>query len=315
MQLRSQGEGAAHDDEQIAADARVRSVARTVCVGRRGSGILGRRCPSLAVAETSALPSGSGPAPGTGPKWLASYRRGLIITDSVIIVAVVLTSQALRFNDSTRVVLDGFGSVSYWSISAVLSCLWLAAIGINGSWDRNILGAGPSEYGRIIRASFFLFGFVAIVSYLTRAEIARSYLAIALPLGLFGLLGGRWVWRRLLVEYRSTGSHLRSVLVVGGTTSSASLANRLRNAPAAGYRVAGLCLPGGPQAWSDQGDAVEDGFPVVGDLTDVVGAIRRCQRGHGGGRVIGGVRIRRDQGARLAARGFRRGAGARPRAD
>ncbi|MGS0683821.1 sugar transferase [Nakamurella sp. GG22] len=232
---------------------------------------------AAALAETQALPSGSGPAPGTGPKWLASYRRGLIITDSVIIVAVVLTSQALRFNDSTRVVLDGFGSVSYWSISAVLSCLWLAAIGINGSWDRNILGAGPSEYGRIIRASFFLFGFVAIISYLTRAEIARSYLAIALPLGLFGLLGGRWVWRRLLIEYRSTGSHLRSVLVVGGTTSSASLAKRLRNAPAAGYRVAGLCLPGGPQAWSDQGDAVEDGFPVVGDLTDVIGAIRRCR--------------------------------------
>ena len=80
-----------------------------------GAAYLAADGPTTAFAEASALPFGSGPASGTGPKWLASYRRGLIITDSVIIVAVVLTSQALRVNDSTRVELEGFGSISYWS--------------------------------------------------------------------------------------------------------------------------------------------------------------------------------------------------------
>ena len=209
------------------------------------------------------------------PDWVIGYRRGVIITDIVIVVAVVSTSQSLRFNGNTRVILEGFGSVSYLIVSSLLSALWLAALGINGAWDKGILGAGPSEYSRIMRASFFLFGFVAIVSYLTMAEIGRSYLAIALPLGLLGLFGGRWVWRRLLEEYRRGGSHLSSVVVVGGTMSSVALAGRLRSTPGAGFRVAGLCLPGGPEAWSVEGAAIEHGFPVVGDLTDVAEAISR----------------------------------------
>ena len=209
--------------------------------------------------------------------WTNGYRARLVFTDTAVIVAVVCASQALRFNGSARVVLDGFGSISYWVVSAVLSVLWWSAIGINGAWDLTILGVGASEYGRILRASLYLFGFVAIASYLTQAEIARSYLAIALPLGLFGLLGGRWVWRQLLREYRRMGSHLSSVLVVGGSTSSASLANRLRSEPSAGFRVAGLCLPGGTEFGCDQVEAVEDGFPVVGDLNDVMGAISRCR--------------------------------------
>lgn len=209
------------------------------------------------------------------PDWVAGYRRGLIVTDVIVVGAVVFTSQTLRFTSGARVFLDGFGSINYWIISTLLTCLWLAALGIYGAWDRGILGAGPSEYSRIIRASFYLFGFVAIVSYLTMAEIGRSYLAIALPLGLFGLFGGRWVWRRLLEEYRRTGTHLSAVVVVGGTLSSVALAARLRNTPGAGFRVAGLCLPGGPAAWSGEDDAIEHGFPVVGDLTDVAEAIAR----------------------------------------
>ena len=167
------------------------------------------------------------------------------------------------------------GSVSYWIISTILSALWVAALAMNGAWDRKILGTGPSEYGRIMRASCYLFGFVAIVSYLANADIARSYLAIALPLGLFGLFGGRWVWRRLLEEYRHAGSHMSAVLVIGGTNSAVALAARLRSAPSAGFRVAGLCMPGGPAAWSEQDAVIDHGFPVVGDLDDVLGAINR----------------------------------------
>src|SRR6478752_1521717 len=115
------------------------------------------------------------------------------------------------------------------------------------------------------------FGSVAIVSYLASAEVARSYLAIALPLGLFGLMGGRWVWRRLLEEYRLAGSHMSAVLVVGGTNSAIALAARLRSAPAAGFQVVGLCLPGGPAAWIEHDTMSDHAFPVVGDLDDVFG--------------------------------------------
>ena len=162
--------------------------------------------------------------------WLIGYQRRIAITDVVVIILVVFSSQTLRLNQQARLFLDGFGSVSYWLISSILTLLWVAVLAVNGAWDRKILGAGPSEYGRIMRASFYLFGFVAIVSYLAKAEIARSYLAIAVPLGIFGLVGGRWVWRRLLEEYRRNGTHMSAVLVVGGTNSAVALATRLRSA-------------------------------------------------------------------------------------
>ena len=211
-----------------------------------------------------------------GPYWLNSYRRQLIITDLVIIAGVVFSSQALRVNPNSRVTIDAVGSVNYWWVSAALSVMWVAALGINGAWDRKSIGTGPGEYGRILQASFYLFGILGIVAYLANAEIARSYLAIALPLGVFGVCGGHWVWRHLLEEYRCQGSHLRSVLVVGGTNSAAALAANLRNAPGAGFRVTGLCVPGGPTAWRDAPNAVIDGFPIIGDLDDVAATIARC---------------------------------------
>ena len=154
------------------------------------------------------------------------------------------------------------GSLNYWFVSTLLSAAWLSALAINGAWDRKVLGAGPNEYGRIMRASLYLFGFVAIVSYFAQAEIARSYLAFALPLGLVGLLGGRWVWRQLLNEFRRGGSHLRSVLIVGGVRSAFDLAGRLLSAPEAGFRVAGLCLPAG------SGPAAVDGTRCCAGLAD-----------------------------------------------
>ena len=207
--------------------------------------------------------------------WVIGYRRRLFTTDLTVIVLVVFSTQSIRFDDNSRIFLQGFGLISYWFISASLSAAWMAALMVNGAWDRKILGAGPSEYGRILRASFYLFGFVAIVSYLAKAEIARSYLAVAVPLGIFGLFGGRWVWRRLLEEYRRNGTHMSAVLVVGGTNSAVALATRLRGAPSAGFKVAGMCLPGGPAAWSENGSPVDQDFAVVGGLDDVAEAIGR----------------------------------------
>ena len=238
---------------------------------------LSRRSPTF-PAGSSATPSTSAGAtsaqPHRGRTWLRNYRRSLIVTDVVVVSAVVLTSQSLRLEGSSAVRLEGFGSLSYWLVSGLLSALWLLALGINGAWDRKIIGSGPREYARIIRASLFLFGLIAVISYLSRAEVARSYLAIALPLGLFGICGGHWVWRRLLDEHRRAGSHLSAVLVVGDVKSSLVLAARLRDTPSAGFRVVGLCLPGDGSGLAAI-PVVEDGLPVMGDLSDVLAAVSR----------------------------------------
>lgn len=206
--------------------------------------------------------------------WVSSYRIKLIVTDVAIVSAMVVASQAIRFAGSSRLVVGGVGPVNYWLVSAVLIVAWLGALGINGAWDHKVLGAGPSEYRRIIQASMYLFGFVAIAAYLLHVEIARGYLAMALPLGLAGLIAGRWVWRRLLSEYRRAGTHMNRVVVIGGHLTAATLATRLRNQPSAGYRVSGLCVPGPDDR--GEGDPEEiDGFPIIGTLDDVFAAIAR----------------------------------------
>lgn len=229
-----------------------------------------------AAVPVAEQPAGGAPAP-RHVHWQSGFRTAVIATDVVIVVAVVFTSQAMRLSTGARVVLDDVGSVSYWLVSSLLSALWLVALGINGAWDRKILGTGSSEYGRVMRASFYLFGLVAIISYLAAAETSRSYLGIALPLGLFGLLSGRWVWRRLLEEYRRAGNHLNTVVVVGGARSAVALATRLRGAQQAGFRVAGVCVPADQGGWSAAAAGSLGDFPVVGDLDDVVGAIERCR--------------------------------------
>ena len=203
--------------------------------------------------------------------WVNSYRRSIMATDIVVVTGSVFASQFLHFQGfSTDSQVTGGHGLTYWMLSVGMVLTWVAALAINGVWDLKILGSGPSEYRRIMQASVYLFGFIAILAYLAMADVARGYLAMALPLGLLGLFGGRWVWRQLLSEYRRSGSHMNSVVVVGSRSSAVLLASGLRSAPGFGYQVSGLCLPARDAC---RANGTVDGFAVVGDLGDVMGAI------------------------------------------
>lgn len=186
---------------------------------------------------------------------------------------MVFASQSLRLDGNATVNGRGLHGFSYYLASAVLVILWMTALRINGVWDRRILGAGPSEYKRIMQASFYLFGFLAIFAYLTRTDVARSYLAMALPLGLSGLIAGRWIWRLLLHEHRRTGSHMNTVLVIGDLASATALATRLRQTPNSGYRVSGLCVP--PDGVRAEQQDIPSDFVVLGHVDNVLGAIEK----------------------------------------
>ena len=231
--------------------------------------------PEVVAADTS-----TSPAPQRIPYrhahgWVRGYRRNLLLTDVVVVAGSVLASQFLHFQGSTaNPQVSGAHGLTYWTLSSCMVLTWVAALAINGVWDLKILGSGPSEYRRIMQASVYLFGFIAILSYLARVDVARGYLAMALPLGLLGLVGGRWVWRQLLAEYRRSGSHMNSVVVVGSRASAVLLASGLRSAPGFGYQVSGLCLPVQDARGANNGAV--NGFTVVGDLDDVMGAIEQA---------------------------------------
>ncbi len=73
-------------------------------------------------------------------------------------------------------------------VSIAIAVIWMAALSINHSRSARVIGSGAEEYRRVWLATLAVFGGVAIVSMLFKLEIARGYLVIALPAGIFFLI-------------------------------------------------------------------------------------------------------------------------------
>lgn len=115
---------------------------------------------------------------------------------------------------------------------------------------------------RVARASFGVFGTIAIFAFLTRIDVARGYLLISLPVGIVVLMLTRWLWRQWLVAHRRLGEYSARVLLVGSRQSVTQIARDLRRSPDAGYHVVGACVPDGKVA--DVIDGTD--LPIMGSV-------------------------------------------------
>ena len=202
--------------------------------------------------------------------WEHQYIERLRISDVAVVVLAVALAQLIRFGELHNNGLQA--TLSYTGVSVVLAGLWLAFLAIFRTRSTRVIGNGAEEYRRIVSATFKLFGVIAIVSLLFKVDIARLYLAIALPVGLLGLLLSRWLWRKGVAVKRSKGKYQTSVLIVGSRKAAVSMAKQFERSPGAGYRVVGMCLPG----YEPARDAVPlEGYeiPVLGDEYGVIEAI------------------------------------------
>jgi FlaA1/EpsC-like NDP-sugar epimerase len=200
------------------------------------------------------------PFPG-GRGWQRRYESALRVADVAIILSAVGMAQWLRFGE-----VPAAGHLfdrSYTAVSVVVAAIWAMFLTIYRARAPKILGAGPDEYRRVAAATISAFGTVAIVAMLAKVDLARGYLAIALPLGLMGLLVGRRAARWLIAKKRRDGLCLTSVLVVGEPAAARALAQSLARTPEYGYRVVGLCFPGGNQRASR---SFFDGVPTATTL-------------------------------------------------
>ena len=91
------------------------------------------------------------------------------------------------------------------STRRVLVVIWLAALAGLRTRSPKYIGAGIEEYRRVVAASFWTFGAVAIAELLLKLEVSRGYLAVALPVGILGLVLSRWQWRGYVVRQRRSG--------------------------------------------------------------------------------------------------------------
>nr|WP_314145175.1 sugar transferase [uncultured Rhodococcus sp.] len=206
--------------------------------------------------------------------WQDQYVKRLQVTDVLAVVLSVALAQIVRFGGPETTGL--LSTATYTGVSVALAGLWITFLAIFRTRSPRIIGNGAEEYRRIVSATFRLFGVIAIISLLFRIDIARLYLAIALPVGLLALLLSRWISRKAVTRLRSKGEYKTSVLIVGSRTAAVSMAQSFEKSPASGYAVVGICMPG-YEAPRDGVVHIEGtDIPVLGDEHDVLDAIEEC---------------------------------------
>lgn len=203
--------------------------------------------------------------------WTRSLQTRLIIVDAVLIAVALSVAFLMRF----ALGFPGGGVVrptmAYVGISLLLFPGWLIALSMERSRDLRIVGVGVTEYRRVFQATWKFFAVVAGVSYVLRFDLARGYVAVALPLGVALLLGGRYQARHWLQGQRSSGECLSPLIVAGSRAGVHDLITELQANPQAGYLVVGACIPNGDRELG----ALIEGVPILGDVLDVPAAARQ----------------------------------------
>lgn len=207
----------------------------------------------------------------------AKYARRLIVSDGLIICLAVVIGQNLRFAEDPVDVAYPWASVTsigYTAVSVVLALLWMTFLAV-GSRSPRVTGRGFEEYVILVAATLQLFGLIAIVSTLLHIDLSRGYLAIALPLGLTGLVINRSAWRHHTARKRRAGKEQDRLLIVGTAVSAHDIATEFAKDPWAGYKVVGICTPDGPTGPNTTILVGDQDIPVVGVDQAILDAVQR----------------------------------------
>jgi exopolysaccharide biosynthesis polyprenyl glycosylphosphotransferase len=208
-------------------------------------------------------------------RWQQRYGTWLAASDVIVVGGVVAVAHILRFGNVTRASLwAGRESVAYSAVSVLIVLAWALVLAIYHTRAHQVIGAGPEEFRRVWTATLWVFGVIAVISTLFKLDIARGYLAIAFPLGLFALSVNRRLARMYVAAQRRRGRFMTAVLAVGEPISATVLAQSLTRRPSDGYTVVGICSPGVPRLENIvvPGLGSVRVFPYEGDIRHAIAA-------------------------------------------
>jgi len=188
---------------------------------------------------------------------LGPYRTRLLVTDAVVLVAVMLFGLLISSRASTWAI-DPL--LAIYSMPFIIALLWLAMLALRGSYDQRVIGLGTEEIRRVVSGTLYTFAVVAGISYLIRADISRAYAFVSLPLGMLLIIAARFLWRGWLYRQRAQRHFLNRTVIVGSGAASDELHERLIRDSYAGYQVVARYGPpdatGGLGHWLDGLDEV-----------------------------------------------------------
>jgi exopolysaccharide biosynthesis polyprenyl glycosylphosphotransferase len=223
--------------------------------------------------QTTAAPSrGTAPSSASGPAWVRRYGLALTVTDLSIIVTAVLAAFTTRFWGGETVASFNSIALDYWMVTAVVIGTWVTTLGVRHTRDARVVGVGIAEYRRVVSASVLAFGLLAIFFVVFKIDVARGFFVLALPIGLGGLLLGRWLWRHWLVAQRGNGNYLSRTIVVGDLSDVQYVVSQIDRNSRSAYDVIGAAID------SEHVDAVTVGsrrVHVVSGLGSVADAAAR----------------------------------------
>lgn len=200
-----------------------------------------------------------------GPGWAARYRATVIVSDILCALLAGGVAVVVRFGEVTPYVEP------YALSSAALPFLWVVVVGLSRAYEPRFAGVGSEEFRRVGRAGVMLTAAVAVVAYVTKIDVARGYVIIALPLMTVLTLLARYALRRRLHRKRTRLQCMRRVIAVGHQGSVADLVRLLQKERYHGMHIVGACLP-------DEGACAADvGVPVLGGFSDVPLVVAQAQ--------------------------------------
>ncbi len=197
------------------------------------------------------------------PAWLSVY----LSTQAAADFLAALTASIL----ATRIRFPGHGGLptAYMALSCTLPILWGISVTLAGGYEARFIGLGSDEYRRILNAGIGLAAAIAIVSYAARLEIARGYMAVALPVTVCLDLAVRYVLRKQLHRMRNHGICIRYVVAVGHLESVAEFVATLGRDSRHGLSVVAACVVD----YYAQADI--EGVAIAGALDCVTAAVSR----------------------------------------
>ncbi|MFC4900116.1 nucleoside-diphosphate sugar epimerase/dehydratase [Streptosporangium amethystogenes subsp. fukuiense] len=211
----------------------------------------------------TAVQAGSGAVPVSRrqmPDWVRGHRAMALAADTVCAALAGALALLVRFGEVTAYVLP------YVMLSAALPAVWVCVVALNRAYEPRLIGLGSEEFQRILQCGFMLTAALAVGAYLTKTDVARGYVVLALPLTTLLTLLTRYGLRRSLHRRRARGRCMRRVVAVGHRVAISELVRRFRRERYHGMEVVGACAPR-----DGMGDV--EGVPVLGDLSDVALAV------------------------------------------
>ena len=194
-------------------------------------------------------------------RWVRSYLWAAGAADGICALAAGLIALEIRFVGWPNRPRE------YLLVTALLPVLWVASMAVARGYDARFLGLGSDEFRKVLNVGATLTAAVAIMSFVTKTDIARGYVVIALPCATAFDLLARYGLRKGLHRRRRSGACMRRVIAVGHAARVADLIGELRREKYHGLSIVGACLSQGTML------AEIAGIPVIGGMESVSAAI------------------------------------------